>query len=333
MLATATAKNPTNRYPDAQAFARAFRQAIQARKDIGISLESLDDTNDLIQISGDVGNLTITPELVEMEAHNLSLVNPYKGLRAFQQGDAKDFFGREEFTNSVLDRLRDTEGAYRFLAIIGPSGSSRKSSAIKAGVLPALRGGAIPGSEHYYIAEMVPSTDALRELEAALLSIATAPPENMSQRLRETTPGCTNCSTQFCRTMTANSCCSSTSLKKCFTQTNDNAVRLHFLESVRHAVNAPGSRLRVIVTLRADFYDKPLSYPDFGALVRQRTEIILPMNERELQQAITGPAERLGVRIEPALVQKMIEDVVIGGAAAAAIRSRRKLRTAQRVTS
>ncbi|MBN8634797.1 MAG: protein kinase [Anaerolineae bacterium] len=308
VLATATAKNPTNRYPDAQAFARAFRQAIQARKDIGISLESLDDTNDLIQISGDVGNLTITPELVEMEAHNLSLVNPYKGLRAFQQGDAKDFFGREEFTNSVLDRLRDTEGAYRFLAIIGPSGSG-KSSVIKAGVLPALRRGAIPGSEHYYIAEMVPSTDALRELEAALLSIATAPPENMSQRLREDRAGLHELLNAILPDDDSEFLLLIDQFEEVFTQTNDNAVRLHFLESVRHAVNAPGSRLRVIVTLRADFYDKPLSYPDFGALVRQRTEIILPMNERELQQAITGPAERLGVRVEPALVQKMIEDV------------------------
>jgi len=308
VLATATSKNPVNRYPDAPAFARAFRQAIQKRKEFTVTLDDLSDTNDLIQIRGDVGNLTITPELVEMEAHNLALVNPYKGLRAFQQGDAKDFFGREEFTNSVLDRLRDTEGTYRFLAIVGPSGSG-KSSVIKAGVLPALRRGVVPNSEHYYIAEMVPSTDALRELEAALLSIATAPPVNMSQRLREDRAGLHEILNAILPEDDSEFLLLIDQFEEVFTQTNDNAVRLHFLETVRYAVTAPDSRLRVIVTLRADFYDKPLSYPDFGALVRERTEIILPMNERELQEAITGPAERLGVRVEPALVQRMIEDV------------------------
>jgi WD40 repeat protein/serine/threonine protein kinase/ABC-type sugar transport system substrate-binding protein len=308
VLAVATAKNPASRYPDAPSFARAFRQAIRRRQEFNITADDLSESDDLIKIEGDIGRLTITPELVELEAHNLALVNPYKGLRAFQQGDAKDFFGREQFTESVLNRLRETTGTYRFLAIIGPSGSG-KSSVIKAGVLPALRRGAVPGSEHYFLAEMVPSTDALRELEAALLSIATAPPENMSERLRGDKTALHQLLNQILPNDGSEFLLLIDQFEEVFTQTNDNAVRVHFLESIRHAVTAPDSRLRVIITLRADFYDKPLSYPDFGALVRERTEVILPMNERELEQAIKGPAERLGVRVEPALVKRMVEDV------------------------
>ncbi len=309
VLAIATAKSPANRYPDTMSFARAFRQATQKRPDsFSITSDNLDDTSDLITITGDIGTLTITPELVEMEAHNLSLVNPYKGLRAFQQGDAKDFFGRDSLTEELLDSLRETEGTYRFLAIIGPSGSG-KSSVIKAGVLPALRRGAVPNSEHYYIVEMVPSTDALRELEAALLSIAVTPPENMTQRLRETKSGLHELINTILPDDGSEFLLLIDQFEEAFTQTTDNVVRSHFLESLRYAVTAPNSRIRVIITLRADFYDKPLLYPDFGALVRERTEVILPMNDRELERAIMGPAERVGVRIEPALVQKMIEDV------------------------
>mgnify|MGYP001388179267 FL=1 len=305
VLAVATAKNPASRYADALAFARAFRQAAEKKAPLIISDDEYDD---LVTISGSVGKLTITEDLVEMEAHNLALVNPYKGLRAFQQGDAKDFFGRDALTQGLLDRLRDTTGTYRFLAVVGPSGSG-KSSVIKAGVLPALRRGAVPNSEHYYIAEMVPSTDALRELEAALLSIATEPPQNMSARLRADKTGLHDLLKAILPDDGSEFLLLIDQFEEVFTQTPDNAIRAHFLESIRYAVTAPDSRLRAIITLRADFYDKPLLYPDFGALVRERTEVILPMNNQELERAIVGPAERVGVRVEPGLVAKMIEDV------------------------
>lgn len=71
----------------------------------------------------------------------------------------------------------------------------------------------------------------------------------------------------------------------------------------------PESRLRVIVTLRADFYDRPLLYPRFGELLAERTEAVPPLTPDELEQAIRGPAEGVGVRPESGLVAEMIADV------------------------
>src|SRR5689334_1843450 len=73
-----------------------------------------------------------------------NIVNPYKGLRAFQEADALDFFGRLSLIDRLLFRLaRLDEGqANRFLAVVGPSGSG-KSSVVRAGLLPALRRGAV----------------------------------------------------------------------------------------------------------------------------------------------------------------------------------------------
>ena len=65
----------------------------------------------------------------------------------------------------------------------------------------------------------------------------------------------------------------------------------------------------MIVTLRADFYDRPLIYPRFGELLAARTEAVPPLTPDELEQAIRGPAERVGVRPEPGLVAEMIADV------------------------
>ena len=70
--------------------------------------------------------------------------NPYKGLRAFLEADAGDFFGREEVTDRLVRTARRAgrRGA-RFLAVVGPSGSG-KSSVVRAGLVPALRRGAHP---------------------------------------------------------------------------------------------------------------------------------------------------------------------------------------------
>ena len=49
-----------------------------------------------------------------------------------------------------------------------------------------------------------------------------------------------------------------------------------FLEAIAVAVSDPKSRVRVVVTLRADFYDRPLLHPRFGELLARRTEAVTP---------------------------------------------------------
>ena len=76
------------------------------------------------------------------------MVNPFKGLRAFHEEDSGEFFGRDRIVTEVISRL---DNGADLIGIIGPSGSG-KSSIVKAGLIPALRKGAIDGSEHWSIA-------------------------------------------------------------------------------------------------------------------------------------------------------------------------------------
>jgi WD40 repeat protein len=64
---------------------------------------------------------------------------PYPGINAFEPEDAAIYFGRDEETRAVIERLdaRRTQGGARFVIIIGASGSG-KSSLLKASVLPQL---------------------------------------------------------------------------------------------------------------------------------------------------------------------------------------------------
>ena len=81
-----------------------------------------------------------------------------------------------------------------------------------------------------------------------------------------------------------------------FTLVEDEARRTQFLDLLHTAVTDPRSRVRVIITLRADFYDRPLHYPEFGELVRSRMETVMPLSAEELEAAIAKPG-RAGGRI------------------------------------
>ncbi len=150
VIARATAKDTEARFPDALELAAAFRAALE-------------------------GALEVREPIGEIR-------NPYKGLRAFREADAGDFFGREAVTQRLLRRLEEDEPGSRFLAVVGPSGSG-KSSVVRAGLVPALRRGALPGSERWYVVDLLPGAHPLRELESALLGVAVEPPPSLMDEL------------------------------------------------------------------------------------------------------------------------------------------------------
>ena len=66
---------------------------------------------------------------------------PYKGLARYELDDAAVFRGRERLVRTLVTALVDR----RLLVVSGSSGAG-KSSVVRAGLLPALASGALPGS-------------------------------------------------------------------------------------------------------------------------------------------------------------------------------------------
>jgi WD40 repeat protein/DNA-binding SARP family transcriptional activator len=233
--------------------------------------------------------------------------NPYKGLRPFTEVDAGDFFGREALIRRLVTRLGEAGPGSRFLAVVGPSGSG-KSSVVRAGLVPAIREGALGASEEPYVAEMFPGEHPIDELEAALTRIAARPVRRLRDRLTSGSRGLLE-AVDLVAPGEAEVVILVDQFEEAFTLTTDEGERELFFESLRVAAADPESRLRVIVTLRADFYDRPLVYPRFGELLADRSEAVPPLTPDELERAIRGPAERVGVRLEPGLVAELIADV------------------------
>ncbi len=302
VLQRATAKNPDERYEDVLQFAAAFQQALAKSTPSPISSIPT-ETNALDTLLTD-----LVIDLRTTAAAGPPPANPYKGLQSFQEADAADFFGREALVSRLLERLSETTEGARFLTVVGPSGSG-KSSVVKAGLVPQLRQGALPGSDQWFIAQMVPGDRPLEELEIALLRIAVNPPASLLEQLQQDERGLLRAVRRILPDDQTELLLVIDQFEEVFTQGDDADARAHFLKSLYTAVSDPTSRLRIIVTLRADFYDRPLQYREFGELTRQRMESVLPLSVDELRQSIVSPAQRVGVTLEPELVTAIIADV------------------------
>jgi WD40 repeat protein/DNA-binding SARP family transcriptional activator len=225
--------------------------------------------------------------------------NPYKGLRPFVEADADDFFGRELLTTQLVERAVTD----RFVAVVGPSGSG-KSSVVRAGVVPALR------ERGFRVVEVTPGGYPLEELEAALLRIAENPPASLLEQLASDERGLLRAVKRVLPGDASELLLVLDQLEELFTLVGDERVREHYLASIECAVRDPHSRVRVVTTLRADFYDRPLLVRGFGELVRDGVEVVLPLSPEELERAIAAPARQVGLHLEEGLLAEIVADVV-----------------------
>jgi basic membrane lipoprotein Med (substrate-binding protein (PBP1-ABC) superfamily)/DNA-binding SARP family transcriptional activator len=203
--------------------------------------------------------------------------NPFKGLRAFGEQDAGDFFGREALIGRVVDTLA---AGVRLVTLVGPSGSG-KSSVLAAGLVPAVGAGAIPGSDRWAVARMRPGTHPLSALEAACST-----PRADGERVLVIDQ-----------------------VEEAF-ELADGGECGRFLERLTRLVTEDGSRVRALLALRADFYDRPLLHATFARAFLPGVVNVVPMTAGELEAAIVEPARRVGIAVEPALLAELVSETI-----------------------
>ena len=224
------------------------------------------------------------------------LICPYRGLAPFDAAHAEYFFGRERLVAELVARLVGST----LLAVVGPSGSG-KSSAVRAGLLPALADGVVPGSEHWRRAVMRPGARPLAELSRAL---ARAVPEAgdegaapwIADALERLPDGerLVLLIDQF---------------EEAFVACRDQAEREAFFDALVEGAGDPDERLVIVLAIRGDFYARCAEHAELSTLVSANQLLVGPMRRDELRRAIELPARRAGLRVEPRLVSALVGDV------------------------
>lgn len=230
--------------------------------------------------------------------------SPYVGLNAFQETDRALFFGRETSVEAMVGGLK----AKRLLALTGPSGSG-KSSLILAGLLPALKAGGLSGSEKWrYFEPMVPGSDPLGNLlktigslqeDAAILGERILEDSStLLQLLNETGPSPTVLVIdQF---------------EELFTLVSDDheSERIAFSSNLVHLFSAPNVEHRVILTMRTDKRGQLAKLPDLRSLFLGAQVEVDALDAAELREVIVKPAEQVGLRFQPGIVEALLKEII-----------------------
>ncbi len=245
--------------------------------------------------------------------------NPYKGLRTFREEDAGDFFGREGDVGALVSALEDAlRGDHaRLLVVAGPSGSG-KSSLLMAGLLPALKAGALPASTQWrYLDPIIPG---VHPLDALALTLAAPLPVSVREVAADLQDDSLRGLHRVARRLAPRAHERVVLLldqaEELYTLTADEERR-QVLDLLVAAVTEPSGPLVVLLTIRADFYHQIMAHAELWSLVEARTQLIAPLSPADLRAAIEGPAAlpEVGLRFEEGLVGDLLAEV--GGQAGA----------------
>ncbi|MDP8961330.1 MAG: serine/threonine protein kinase [Actinomycetota bacterium] len=276
------ARDPDDRYPDIAAWRVAF-------------LDVLDTGREGLDVGGSAtGAVAAT-----------SVSCPYQGLAAFQPDDADRFFGRDALVAELVERLRGE----RTLVVGGASGSG-KSSVVRAGLVPAVARGALPGSERWPIALFTPGSDPASELHYQLAkawrrvradsSAWAGEPRHDPLRMRQLAEEVTDmvgglllCIDQF---------------EELFTLTSSRVEQEAFLDVLAALTDPLDSRVRLLLVIRADFYGTASLFPWLARRITDNQVMVGPMTREELRHAIEEPARLTGLSVDAALVDAILDE-------------------------
>jgi WD40 repeat protein len=228
---------------------------------------------------------------------------PYVGLRPFDVGDSPWFFGRDPDTQRMVEKLRRSP----FLAVLGPSGSG-KSSAVRAGLVPALAAGRlIAGSERWTIRVLRPSVAPLEVLAAHVSRLR--PDMSVSQilgdlatddvALKLLTAGREDAETVVWVVDQA---------EELFTLCDSSEQRRAFAANLLHASHIGGTA-RVVFTLRSDFYARFAELKALSARIASNQHVVTDLDSEQFERVVTEPATLAGLSLEAGLVDRIVNDV------------------------
>jgi WD40 repeat protein len=245
---------------------------------------------------------------------------PYPGLAAYRSEDAAVFFGRSDIVNGLLGQMNATlrPQGHPFLAVVGPSGCG-KSSIIRAGLVPRLLR---LKADWVVVDPFTPGSSpvsALARSLAAALSGSAGDRAAIARRLHEDPSDLP----ELIRDLVTARPDHPGSVLLVVDQAEQLLRReeaggptvAEAREFVRLLQQSPQQdpAVWVVCTLRSEFLGVAAHDSELVALARNPV-VVGPLERARLPEVIEGPAQRAGLRFDPGLVQRMVEETRGGDA-------------------
>ncbi len=263
-----------------------------------------------VWLSGTQGVIEVLPPENAFTNDHPSLdlgICPYMGLEAFNEDSAEYFYGREAYTQKLLNQVNHKSS----IAVVGASGSG-KSSAVQAGLMANLRQGKqIPNSDRWWLGCFRPGKEPIK----ALASLLTADGSKKSQaREKLQIEGLLYQGVEgFVRWLRTRSepmvLLVIDQFEELFTLAGE-SERQEFIELIIGALKYAGDRFKLIFTIRADFVASCLEVPELAQILQKDSVLVPPyLTEADYHHAIIKPAEQVGLKVEPGLVEVLLQDL------------------------
>ncbi|MCA9919047.1 MAG: protein kinase, partial [Anaerolineales bacterium] len=308
VIAKALEKDPDDRFQTAVSLAEALQKAL------GQTAVPHHTTTQIQPLATAVSTPTSPETPVLSPTFQMPDVCPYRGLFAFGEEDAANFFGRENFTQRLLNSV-DRQPV---VAVVGASGSG-KSSVVFAGLVAKLR-----PNPNWHIITFRPGPQPFQALAAALVAEQDASRSDTEQRqaaaqLAEELQFKKVALLPLLRQILAEHAPAkrllivSDQFEEIYTLCTNQTMRRSFLDLLLETLDIADFRsmpiASFILTLRTDFLSQALTYRPFADALQNADIKLGPMTRRELSQAIANPARRFGLLFETGLVARILDDV------------------------
>lgn len=241
--------------------------------------------------------------------------NPFPGLRPFTQEEDYLFFGREEQTLELLQRL----GSNRFVAVVGTSGSG-KSSLVRCGLLSELLGGRmLDAGASWEIAVTHPGGNPLALLTEALLEAdlydreEEHARENLLATLSRSHFGLVEAVKQAGLAEGTNFLLVVDQFEEIF-RFNEAGQRQQeaaneFVSLLLEAAAQKAVPIYVVLTMRSDFIGECGQFEGLAEMVNRGEFLIPRLSRDQFKRVIEGPIKVAGGQIAPRLLQRLLNDL------------------------
>ncbi len=199
---------------------------------------------------------------------------PYRGLESFRQEDAEWFFGRDELTANLVERVASAirgEGRRQFM-VIGASGSG-KSSLLRAGLAPPKVAEGDSRFDGWRVETLQPGTGGIPS------SISDEPTVLILDQFEELWTQC------------------------------DGDRREEILRTLADL----GENTIAVIGMRADFYGLAAEEPLLVPLLDDSPMVVGPLTDEQLREVIVEPAVKAGMTVQSELVQVLVGELTPRG--------------------